>query len=115
MTREPGRATILVVDDEPMDRMVLDDMLTNRGYQVLLARSGKEALQQFQAGAGDIDLVLLDWTLPDISGMEVHRQLKAHGNETGRFTPVIMVTARKDEESKVAGLEGGLEDYVTKP
>ncbi len=114
--RPPGRRpAILVVEDNTEARMLLEDFLSapGRDYQVLTAADGHSALELFLQAGGTIDLVLLDVMLPDISGVEVCRRMKAH--DSGRLVPVIMVTARGDTSSKVDGFEVGAQDYVTKP
>lgn len=83
--------------------------LTEAGYTVAEAADGREALDQVRRGG--IDLVLLDLMLPEIDGLDVTRRLR----ETSGSLPVIMITARDDEPSRVAGLELGADDYVTKP
>jgi|TARA_B100001750_G_scaffold210378_1_gene190870 two-component system phosphate regulon response regulator PhoB len=101
----------LVVEDEVAIRDMLAFNLGRAGYEVLPAGSGSEA----RASIADRypDVVLMDWMLPDVSGLELTRQLK-RDPET-REIPVIMLTARVEEDSRVAGLEGGADDYITKP
>ncbi len=108
-------ATILVVEDNPEARSLMVDFLSAPGkdYRVLPAANGVEALDLFHRQRDAIDLVLLDIMLPDISGVEVCRRMKAHAS--GKLVPVIMVTARGDTRSKVSGFEVGAQDYVTKP
>ncbi len=102
---------VLVVEDEVAIRDMLAFNLGRAGYEVLPAGSGSEA----RASIADRypDVVLMDWMLPDVSGLELTRQLK-RDPET-REIPVIMLTARVEEDSRVAGLEGGADDYITKP
>lgn len=78
-------------------------------YSAAEAGDGREALEQVRQGG--IDLVLLDLMLPEISGIEVCRQIR----DSNGYVPIIMVTAMDDEESRIAGLEAGADDYVTKP
>ncbi len=103
--------TLLVVEDEPDMLSLLDSNLRGAGFEVLLARSGEEALAHLLARVPD--LVLLDLMLPDVPGTEIHRRVKADPRTRG--VPVVMVTARKDEADRIAGLELGADDYVTKP
>jgi DNA-binding response OmpR family regulator len=100
--------TILVVDDEPTLREMLAEALEADGYRVVVAADGREALSRFRAERPD--LVLLDLMLPELSGVEVCRILRAESP-----VPIIMVTAKDSELDKVVGLELGADDYVTKP
>ena len=100
--------TILVVDDEPTLRETLVDALEADGFRVVAAADGREALARFRADRPD--LVLLDLMLPELSGIEVCRIIRA---ESG--VPIVMLTAKDSELDKVVGLELGADDYVTKP
>ena len=100
--------TILVVDDEPTLRETLVDALEADGFRVVAAADGREALTRFRAERPD--LVLLDLMLPEISGIDVCRIIRAESP-----VPIIMLTARGSEVDKVVGLELGADDYVTKP
>jgi DNA-binding response OmpR family regulator len=100
--------TILVVDDEPTLRETLVDALEADGFRVIAAADGREALLRFRADQPD--LVLLDLMLPELSGIEVCRIIRA---ESG--VPIVMLTAKDSELDKVVGLELGADDYVTKP
>jgi DNA-binding response OmpR family regulator len=100
--------TILVVDDEPTLRETLVDALESDGYRVVSAADGREALLRFRAERPD--LILLDLMLPELSGVEVCRIIRA---ESG--VPIVMLTAKDSELDKVVGLELGADDYVTKP
>jgi two-component system alkaline phosphatase synthesis response regulator PhoP len=100
--------TILVVDDEATLRETLVDALELEGYRAIPAADGREALARFRADRPD--LVLLDLMLPELSGVEVCRILRAESS-----VPIVMLTARDSEVDKVVGLELGADDYVTKP
>ena len=100
--------TILVVEDEPTLRETLADALEADGFRVVTAADGREALTQFRGERPD--LVLLDVMLPELSGIEVTRIIRA---ESG--VPIVMLTAKDSELDKVVGLELGADDYVTKP
>ncbi len=100
--------TILVVDDEKTLRETLVEALELEGYRAIPAADGREALIRFRADQPD--LVLLDLMLPELSGVEVCRILRAESQ-----VPIIMLTARDGEVDKVVGLELGADDYVTKP
>jgi DNA-binding response OmpR family regulator len=104
-----GRARILIVDDEPHIVDVVRAYLTRDGHDVVTASDGELALQLAVEHA--LDLIVLDVMLPRRSGFEVLRELRA----AGASTPVIMLTARDDVIDRVAGLETGADDYVTKP
>jgi DNA-binding response OmpR family regulator len=100
--------TILVVEDETTLRETLADALETEGFHVVQAGDGREALTRFRADHPD--LVLLDLMLPELSGIEVCRIIRA---ESG--VPIVMLTAKDSELDKVVGLELGADDYVTKP
>ncbi len=102
---------ILVVEDEDPVRELLTATLEGAGYEVAEAADAQTAQQL----ASDVqpDLILLDWMLPGMSGLEFTRWLKR--DEGYRDMPIIMLTARGEENSKVQGLEAGVDDYVTKP
>ncbi|MFF7237594.1 response regulator transcription factor [Streptomyces collinus] len=110
---EPGprpgaRGRVLVVDDDPTVAEVVAGYLDRAGYAVDRAADGPAALER--AAAHRPDLVVLDLMLPGMDGLEVCRRLREHGP-----VPVVMLTARGDEEDRVLGLEVGADDYVTKP
>jgi two-component system phosphate regulon response regulator PhoB len=102
---------VLVVEDEDALATLLDYNLMKEGFRVERAADGEEAL--LRVAEEPPDLVVLDWMLPKVSGVEVCRQLRA-GMETRR-TPVLMLTARGEEADKVRGLDTGADDYVVKP
>jgi len=99
---------ILVVDDEVEIVELLTDYLTAEGYRVTIASNGREALGK--AGAEKPDLVILDIMMPDLDGFEVCRRLRANSG-----IPVIMLSARRQEDDKVLGLGLGADDYIAKP
>ena len=103
--------SVLVVEDEPAQREVLVYNLEAEGYGVARAEDGDEALVLVQEAQPDV--IILDWMLPGVSGIEVCRRLKA--NSGTRSIPVIMLTARGEEADRVRGLETGADDYVVKP
>ena len=100
--------TILVVDDEATLRETLAWNLQQEGYLVVEAADGRQALDRFRAERPD--LVLLDLMLPELSGVEVCRRMRAESD-----VPILMLTARDSEVDKIVGLEVGADDYVTKP
>ncbi|HZO06198.1 MAG TPA: response regulator transcription factor [Solirubrobacterales bacterium] len=103
-----GSARILLVDDEQSIQTLLSYPLRKDGYHVTSALDGSEALQRFEDGR--FDLVILDLMLPRLDGVEVCRQLRSRSQ-----VPIIMLTAKGSETDKVAGLEVGADDYITKP
>ena len=105
------KPVILIVEDEAALCAVLRYNLEKEGFEVLEARDGEEAL--LLADEREIDLVLLDWMLPNVSGIEVCRQLRRKRGT--RNVPIIMLTARGEEADRVRGLNTGADDYVPKP
>ncbi len=103
--------TVLVVEDEEAIRDMLTFHLTRAGFRVTGAGRGSEA-RAFIANQFP-DVVVMDWMLPDVSGLELTRQLKRSADT--REIPVLMLTARAAEDDRVAGLDGGADDYITKP
>lgn len=103
--------TILAVDDEEHILELLAYNLEHDGYRVLKAETGEVALDILDKE--EVDIVLLDWMLPGIDGIEVLRRIRA--NNKLRTLPVILLTAKGDEISKVVGLEVGSDDYLVKP
>lgn len=99
---------ILIVDDEDKIRDLINKYLVNEGFDVIEAVDGHQALEL--ADAEKPDLIVLDWLLPGISGLEVCRQVRQKSN-----IPVIMLTAKTEEIDKLLGLELGADDYITKP
>lgn len=102
---------VLVVEDESAQREVLKYNLEAEGFDVVLAENGDEALLLFEEEQPD--LVLLDWMLPNVSGLEICRRIKADPGK--RQTPIIMLSARSEEVDRVRGLETGADDYMVKP
>ncbi len=109
-----SRATtgrILVVDDEATMRRLLEKLLRLEGYDVVLANSGEQALQEiFTRGA---DTVLLDMRMPGMSGLDVCREIRAHPR--GVHTPIVFITAVNDRELRRKGMEAGADDFLSKP
>jgi len=104
-------ASILLVEDEPAILELLAINITQCGYRALRAHDAAAALAHISRALPD--LILLDWMLPDVSGVELARRLRA--DPRTRDIPIIMLTARADERDKVLGLESGADDYITKP
>ena len=108
---EHNAVTLLVVDDNIDNADLLRDFLTSRGYHVVVANSGDEALAQFEQTRPA--LVLLDIMMPGRSGWDVCRLMKQ--SEHGKSVRIIMVTALKDWDDKQSALQQGADDYLTKP
>lgn len=106
-----AQPTVLLVEDEPAQREVLAYNLEAEGFEVQRATNGEEALML--VAESPPDLILLDWMMPHVSGLEVCRRLKMRPETRG--IPIIMLSARSEEVDKVRGLETGADDYVIKP
>jgi two-component system, OmpR family, phosphate regulon response regulator PhoB len=102
---------VLVVEDETSLATLLRYNLEREGYRVFTAHDGEEAL--ILAEEAKPDLVVLDWMLPELSGIEVCRRLRARGSM--RNVPIVMLTARGEESDRVRGLDTGVDDYIVKP
>lgn len=102
---------VLLVEDEPAQREVLSYNLESEGFRVVQAGNGDEALMLVEEAGPDV--IVLDWMLPSVSGIEVCRQLKSRPST--RSVPIIMLSARSEEVDRVRGLETGADDYVVKP
>lgn len=103
-----GRPTVLVVEDDDNVRRLIDAYFQHEGFDVVVAADGEQALAVFRTDLPDV--VILDLMLPKLDGWEVCRRIRAQSR-----TPVIMLSARDDEEDRIKGLEYGADDYVTKP
>ena len=106
-----AQPSILVVEDEDALATLLQYNLEKDGYRVTVAGDGEEALQVVEESPPD--LVVLDWMLPKVSGIEVCRRIRARAES--RNLPVIMLTARGEESDRIRGLDTGADDYVSKP
>ena len=102
---------IIIIEDEQGLQTILKYNLENEGYQTVSVIDGKKALETIEEE--DADLILLDWMLPHISGVEICKQIRQ--NHDIRHIPILMLTARGDEADKVSGLSIGADDYMTKP
>ena len=108
---ETARATILVADDEPINRALIQRRLEREGYRVLTAQNGRDAVQV--ARSHRPDLIMLDVMMPVMDGLEACQLIKT--DDTIRDTPVIFLSARDETEVKVSGLSMGANDYISKP
>lgn len=111
MMTKSGKPVVLVVEDEPAQQQVLVYNLRVQNYRVLTALDGAEALLLIDEERPD--LIILDWMLPEVSGIEICRRIKSR--EATRDIPVIMLSARSEEGDRVRGLDIGADDYVVKP
>jgi len=102
------KTTILIIDDEPKIIRFVKTSLSLAGYDIITAESGRQALETFERNK--VDLIILDLGLPDLDGFEVLREIR-----TFSIVPIVILTARDDEQDKVRGLELGADDYLTKP
>ena len=101
---------ILVVDDESRMRKLLRDFLTAKGYQILEAEDGEKAIELFEENRNKIKLILLDVMMPKLDGWSVLRKIRQESN-----LPVIMLTARGEEQDELFGFELGVDEYISKP
>jgi two-component system, OmpR family, phosphate regulon response regulator PhoB len=106
-----GQPTVLLVEDEPAQRTVLAYNLEAEGFDVTQADNGEDAMLLVDEEAPDI--IILDWMMPKVSGIEVCRRLKMRPDTRG--IPIIMLSARAEEVDRIRGLETGADDYVIKP
>ena len=103
--------TILIVDDEARMRKLLKDFLLQKNYQILEAEDGEKALQVYKENQNKINLILLDVMMPKLDGWSVLRQIRQENKEI----PIIMLTARSEEQDELFGFELGVDEYVSKP
>ena len=103
--------TILIVDDEVRMRKLLKDFLLQKNYQILEAEDGEKALQVYKENQNKINLILLDVMMPKLDGWSVLRQIR----QEDKAIPIIMLTARSEEQDELFGFELGVDEYVTKP
>jgi len=105
------KAKIFIVEDEPSIATLVKYNLEKENYKVIISNNGEEGLKEIKKI--EPDLILLDWMLPDLSGIEICRSLKK--DKKFKFIPIIMLTAKGQEEDKVLGLNTGADDYLVKP
>ncbi|RGP35238.1 phosphate regulon transcriptional regulator PhoB [Pseudotabrizicola alkalilacus] len=106
-----SQPVVLLVEDEPAQREVLAYNLESEGFRVVQAANGEDALMMVDEDTPDI--IILDWMMPELSGIEVCRRLKIRPETRG--IPIIMLSARAEEVDRIRGLETGADDYVIKP
>jgi diguanylate cyclase (GGDEF)-like protein len=102
---------ILIVDDDALQRSVLEANLKVAGYQVVAAENGKQALEIFRKGYYPI--VMTDWVMPEMSGLELCRMIRA--DDSGRYTYIIILTSLDSKNDIIAGLDAGADEYLVKP
>ena len=102
--------TVLIVDDEQRMRKLIKDFLMQKGYEILESADGEEALQVFEENQNKIKLILLDVMMPKLDGWSVLRQIR----QTSKV-PIIMLTARGEEQDELFGFELGVDEYISKP
>ena len=102
--------TVLIVDDEQRMRKLIKDFLMQKGYSILEAADGEEALQVFEENQNKIKLILLDVMMPKLDGWSVLRQIRQISK-----VPIIMLTARGEEQDELFGFELGVDEYISKP
>jgi len=102
--------TILIVDDESRMRKLIKDFLIKKDYTILEAADGEEALNVFEHNSKNINLILLDVMMPKLDGWSVLRQIRQQSN-----VPIIMLTARGEEQDELFGFELGVDEYISKP
>jgi len=105
------KPVILVVDDEPQNIELLEAFLIPQGYEIVKAANGEEALRKLSGN--QIDLILLDVMMPGMDGFEVTRRIRQ--DNTHRLLPIILVTALRETEDRVKGIEAGCDDFISKP
>ncbi len=102
--------TILIVDDEQRMRKLIKDFLTTKGYNILEAEDGEKALEIFEKQKSKINLIILDVMMPKLDGWSVLRQIRQNSK-----VPIIMLTARGEEQDELFGFELGVDEYISKP
>lgn len=110
MSRSGPSLSVLVADDSPIYRKLVEQALQGHDYSAVFARTGREALELFAQGAPDI--VITDWLMPDVSGLEICQRIR---KSELAYTYVILLTSISDKEMVVKGLNAGADDYLTKP
>ena len=102
--------TVLIVDDEARMRKLIKDFLMQKGYSILEAEDGEKALEVFEQNQNKIDIILLDVMMPKLDGWSVLRQIRQKSK-----VPIIMLTARGEEQDELFGFELGVDEYISKP
>ena len=103
---------ILIVDDNRGALMILQNLLTHRGHEVVMASNGREAMEVMR-GEGTCRLVISDWEMPEMDGLQLCQAIRREGQAA--YTYVILLTGHDTPEEKVQGLSAGADDFITKP
>ena len=103
--------TVLVVDDESRMRKLIKDFLVQKDYNILEAEDGEKALKLYEENKEKINLILLDVMMPKLDGWSVLRQIR----QSNKALPIVMLTARAEEQDELFGFELGVDEYITKP
>ena len=106
--------TALIVDDAPVIRCVLGRLMVELGFATVDAANGREALQQLDAMADPVDLMLVDWNMPEMDGLEATRRLRKRSDGAAK-TPVVALTAHAFEDVRKQCLDAGMNGFLTKP
>ena len=106
-----GDATILIVDDESRMRKLIKDFLIQKNFSILEAEDGEKALKVYEENKEKISLILLDVMMPKLDGWSVLRNIR----QENKKLPIIMLTARAEEQDELFGFELGVDEYITKP
>ena len=106
-----GDATILVVDDESRMRKLIKDFLIQKNFNIIEAEDGEKALKSYEENKEKIDLILLDVMMPKLDGWSVLRNIR----QDNKKLPIVMLTARAEEQDELFGFELGVDEYITKP
>jgi two-component system cell cycle response regulator len=105
---------ILIAEDDVTSRLILENMLTKWGYDVVSATNGSDAWEQLQ-GEDAPRLLILDWMMPGIEGVEICRRIRENSKSEEQYTYVTLLTAKESKKNIVTGMEAGADDYITKP
>ena len=108
---QPVTGTILVADDQPLNRELLEELLTTQGFKVISAPDGAAALQELSET--QVDLVLMDVMMPRLNGFEVCEKIKT--NPGTYLIPVVLITALSDKQDRIEGIKVGADDFLTRP
>jgi diguanylate cyclase (GGDEF)-like protein len=105
---------ILIAEDDVTSRLILENMLIKWGYDVISATDGNDAWEKLQEEDAP-KLVILDWMMPGIEGIEICRKIRENSEKEGQYTYVTLLTAKESKENIVTGMDAGADDYITKP
>lgn len=108
---QPEAFRVLVVEDDPVTRRLLEKLLQRSGYQVETAGNGREGLALFEAGS--FSIAISDWMMPEMDGLQFCRAVRGHDQQ--RYSYIILLTARDSKDDLISGLEAGADDYLVKP